>query len=94
MVVNGKPFVAPPEVQQASIWNDALSRTLLAFFLLLLTLAVHGAGVALWHAIGGTFRASVPLPSWLLFPGEPLLNQYSTAVQLRGFALRAACVLG
>jgi hypothetical protein len=70
VVVSGRPFAAPPEVQRASLWNDALSRVLVAFFLLLLTLAVHCAGVALWHAISGSPRAGVPLPSWLVFPGE------------------------
>jgi uncharacterized membrane protein YidH (DUF202 family) len=81
--------VAAWEVQQASLWNDALSRAFVASFLLLLTVAAHGAGIALWHAVGASFRTGVPLPSWLVFAGALRCAACQPAAHLRLPALQA-----
>jgi hypothetical protein len=68
--VDGLPYGAPAPQQQAAVWNDAVSRLLLAAALLVGCVVLHTLLVLLWHGVTLLHKNFIPLPAWLVFPGE------------------------
>jgi hypothetical protein len=70
VVLDGYAYITQPPVQRASLWNDAKGRLMLCFIVFLVAVAAHVAAVVLWHTVALATDAPVPLPAWLVFPGE------------------------
>lgn len=72
MVIGGQPYVTDWAEQQHAVWNDALSRLMLAALLVGGLLALHMVLVLMWHILPLLRGTYVPLPAWLAYPGACL----------------------
>ncbi len=69
VVIGGQPYVSDWAAQQQAVWNDALSRLMLAAVAAAAVVALHTVAVLLWHILPLLCGAYVPLPAWLVYPG-------------------------